>query len=330
MASWGSRLPADDAPAGRSSLSRRRRRCAVHTVRVRVGASYAKGLDVSHYQGAIDWIQVAAATRTVTFAKATEGTTLVDPTYAINRAGANSLGLKLGAYHFGRPAGSGAAGIAANAIAQADFFVSIAQPAAATCRRCSTSRRREPRHRRPRAMDAGLAGRTLRAHRHRRRRLRLAGLLEDGRSATPPRSPGDGHPLWIAHWTDERGADSACTELGRLRLDVLAVDGLPTVPGFAPLRRRRPLRRSTRGRSRCHRTRPGRLARASRRPSSGPRSRREARRRAGLVWTGGKPVSFTYLWQSCDAAGFLRARPSPARRSRRTRRPRPTSATRSC
>ena len=67
---------------------------------------------------------------TFLFAKATEGTTLTDPTYSINRAGTTGLGLRFGAYHFARPAGSGTAGIVANAIAQADYFVNVAQPAA--------------------------------------------------------------------------------------------------------------------------------------------------------------------------------------------------------
>jgi len=93
-------------------------------------ASYATGLDVSHYQGAIGWIQVASGGYSFVFAKATEGMTLIDPTYSINRAGADGVGLKIGAYHFGRPGGSGVGGIAANAIAQADFFISVAQPAA--------------------------------------------------------------------------------------------------------------------------------------------------------------------------------------------------------
>ena len=73
---------------------------------------------------------MASGGYTFVFAKATEGTTLVDPTYSINRAGSDELGLRLGAYHFARPAGANAAGIAASAIAQADFFVDTAQPAA--------------------------------------------------------------------------------------------------------------------------------------------------------------------------------------------------------
>ena len=35
---------------------------------------------------------------------------------------------------------------------------------------------------------------------------------------------GSGHRLWIAHWTKNAVADGSCGELGRLRLDVLAMD----------------------------------------------------------------------------------------------------------
>src|SRR5436309_12244895 len=82
------------------------------------GATYAKGVDVSHWNGPIDWLSVTSASYVFAYAKATEGTTISDVTYPLNRA-AKSLGLRFGAYHFARPAGSGDAGIAADAIAEA-------------------------------------------------------------------------------------------------------------------------------------------------------------------------------------------------------------------
>src|SRR5207302_3255280 len=91
-------------------------------------ATYANGVDVSHYQGLINWTQVAAKSYRFTFAKATEGTTLVDATYPVNRAGSEGMGLRFGAYHFGRPSGTGPATVVASAIAQADHFISVAQP----------------------------------------------------------------------------------------------------------------------------------------------------------------------------------------------------------
>src|SRR4051794_39461352 len=87
-----------------------------------------QGIDVSHWQGQIGWLQVGAAGFDFAFAKATGGTPYTDPTYEPNRAGAAAAGMKFGAYHFARPtAGSDAAAVASG-IAQADYFVGSAQP----------------------------------------------------------------------------------------------------------------------------------------------------------------------------------------------------------
>ena len=45
------------------------------------------GLDVSAYEGDIDWAKVVAAGKSFAFVKATEGVTYVDPTFAKNWAG---------------------------------------------------------------------------------------------------------------------------------------------------------------------------------------------------------------------------------------------------
>src|SRR5712692_10825781 len=45
------------------------------------GATYAKGVDVSHWNGPIDWLSVASASHRFAYAKATEGKTIVDVTY---------------------------------------------------------------------------------------------------------------------------------------------------------------------------------------------------------------------------------------------------------
>lgn len=80
------------------------------------------GIDVSHWQEAIDWTQVAASGQRFAFAKATEGRTYVDPRYAANKAGAATVGIAFGAYHFARPDDS-----ANDAILEADHFVDVAQ-----------------------------------------------------------------------------------------------------------------------------------------------------------------------------------------------------------
>lgn len=61
------------------------------------------GIDVSHYQGSVDWFAVAQSDVKFAFAKATEGNRFVDPTFARNWAQIREAGLVRGAYHFGRP-----------------------------------------------------------------------------------------------------------------------------------------------------------------------------------------------------------------------------------
>ena len=74
-----------------------------------------KGVDISHWQGAIDWNKVAASGQAFGITKATEGVTFKDPLFQTNWAGINAAGMVRGAYHFFRPADSG--------IQQADFFL---------------------------------------------------------------------------------------------------------------------------------------------------------------------------------------------------------------
>ena len=62
-----------------------------------------QGIDVSHYQGAVDWQQVAQAGKAFAFAKATDGITYVDPQFAANWSGIQAAGLVRGAYHFFEP-----------------------------------------------------------------------------------------------------------------------------------------------------------------------------------------------------------------------------------
>ena len=77
-----------------------------------------KGVDVSHYDGTIDWSAAHGAGIAFAFMKATENTNFVDPQFAANWKGAGANGVIRGAYHFFRPA--------ADATAQADYFVKTA------------------------------------------------------------------------------------------------------------------------------------------------------------------------------------------------------------
>jgi GH25 family lysozyme M1 (1,4-beta-N-acetylmuramidase) len=81
------------------------------------------GVDVSHWQGTIDWSKVAKAGYKFAYMKATEGGTYTDPTYATNRANANANGIVIGAYDFAQPSTK-----AGQAEAEADLFVKVAQP----------------------------------------------------------------------------------------------------------------------------------------------------------------------------------------------------------
>jgi lysozyme len=60
------------------------------------------GIDVSHYQGVVDWAKVAASGVKFAFIKATDGLT-ADPMLKANIVGAHSAAIPFGLYHFWRP-----------------------------------------------------------------------------------------------------------------------------------------------------------------------------------------------------------------------------------
>jgi hypothetical protein len=66
-------------------------------------AALSEGIDVSHWQGSVDWDRVRAAGKRFVFLKSSESTDYVDPTYASNRSEARAAGLLVGAYHFAQP-----------------------------------------------------------------------------------------------------------------------------------------------------------------------------------------------------------------------------------
>ena len=266
-------------------------------------ATYAKGVDVSHYNGAIDWTQVATASYRFVYAKATEGSTLIDPTYSINRAGGKSFGLRFGAYHFARPAGSSDPARIANAVAQADFFLTVAQPQPGEL---------------PPALDLetknGLSPAALQTWTN-------AWLGEiaarTGVNAVVYASPnfwktalgdtgsvaGDGYRLWIAHWTTNAAPLVPGANWNGQGWTFWQWSDCAKVPGFA---------HCTDG-DRYNGTDPGAVTIASY-PGGAPAvaspptivgTPQTGKTLAGLPgsWAGGKPVTFLYQWQRCDAAG---------------------------
>ncbi|MCM1108035.1 MAG: hypothetical protein NC388_03140 [Clostridium sp.] len=65
------------------------------------------GIDVSHYQGRIDWPSVACDEKvSYTYVKATEGAGMLDDTYSYNVREARKAGIKVGCYHFFSPTAS--------------------------------------------------------------------------------------------------------------------------------------------------------------------------------------------------------------------------------
>jgi GH25 family lysozyme M1 (1,4-beta-N-acetylmuramidase) len=273
-------------------------------VLVSTAATYAKGVDVSNYQGSIDWLQVAGDGYSFAFAKASEGFTFTDVTYALNRTGAPGVGLRLGAYHFARPSGTSDATITTSAIGQADHFVDVAQPKAGDL---------------PPVVDLETTG-----------GLKPTALVKwtqawldevnarTGLSALIYASPSfwqrslsdttafalAGHRLWIAHWTKSSsplvpaadwngggwsfwqwsncqkvaGITSKCVDGDRANAADPSRYALTAYPGGAPSAATPPTVVGT--------------ARAGAKLAAVPGT-----------WTGAKPVSFTYQWQRCDAAG---------------------------
>jgi lysozyme len=266
-------------------------------------ATHAKGLDVSHWQGPIDWLQVAGAGNTFVFAKATEGTTITDVTYAINRAGAQGVGMQLGAYHFARPAGSTDAARTASAIAQADHFVDVAQTTGGDL---------------PPVLDLETKGGLAQAGLLTWTRAWLAEVnARTGVQALVYTSPnfwktaladspviaGVGAKLWVAHWTTNASPLVPGSNWGGTGWTFWQWTDCTKVPGIA------------------HCVDGDRVNGASPAPFALPALPRGApaastppaivgTAQAGIqlagvpgAWTGGKPVAFTYQWSTCDAAG---------------------------
>jgi GH25 family lysozyme M1 (1,4-beta-N-acetylmuramidase) len=81
-----------------------------------------EGIDISHWQGDIDWSQVRASGKAFAFMKASEDIDFIDATYGLNRARATAAGFVIGAYHFAQPDAS-----LGDAAAEADHFLDTAQ-----------------------------------------------------------------------------------------------------------------------------------------------------------------------------------------------------------
>ena len=93
---------------------------ASFTTTVCSGSSSVYGIDVSHYQGTINWTQVKSlASKNFAFVKATEGMTVNDDYFTTNMINGKNAGIIMGAYHLARPDNNAA-------IDEANHFVDIA------------------------------------------------------------------------------------------------------------------------------------------------------------------------------------------------------------
>jgi lysozyme len=79
------------------------------------GGTKTDGIDVSYYQGTINWSQVKAAGKDFAIVRVSDGTGFMDPKFVTNWKGAKAAGLAVGAYQFFRPT--------QDATAQADLMV---------------------------------------------------------------------------------------------------------------------------------------------------------------------------------------------------------------
>jgi GH25 family lysozyme M1 (1,4-beta-N-acetylmuramidase) len=263
----------------------------------------AKGLDVSNWNGAINWTKVAHAGYRFTFAKATEGTGYVDKTYTTNRNGSEGAGLVFGAYHFARPAGKSVAAATASAIRQANHFLAVAGPQPGEL---------------PPVLDLEVTGDLptsrllvwtlawlddIYARTGVEPFVYTSPLFWKGRLGDSTAAAATGTRLWIAHWTaNSKPTVPAQNWNGRgwkfwQWTDCVAVPGLKhcadgdrmngTNPGavaIAPYAAGPPLLST-----------PPTIVGA---PAAG-----QVLAAVPGTWEGGKPLTFTYQWRSCDAAG---------------------------
>ncbi|MFC6221925.1 glycoside hydrolase family 25 protein [Hymenobacter artigasi] len=150
------------------------------------------GIDVSSYQGRIDWPEVARNRVRFAFIKASEGATLRDPRFARNWREARKAGVLCGAYHYFLPSRDGKL--------QADLFAKIVPLApgdlppvldveAANFHDVAVLRREVARW--LRLIEAHYGVRPILYSNHSFYKRHLAGHFDD-------------YPLWLAHYEVER------------------------------------------------------------------------------------------------------------------------------
>ena len=263
----------------------------------------AKGVDVSNWNGAINWTKVAQAGYRFAFGKATEGTAYNDKTYTTNRNGSERAGLAFGAYHFAKPGGRGLAGATASAINQANHFLAVAGPQPGEL---------------PPVLDleatGGLGKQRLLAW-----TLAWLGQIE-ARTGVEPllyTSPlfwrghlGDsaaaaaaGTGLWIAHWTSKGTPLVPAENWDGEGWRFWQWTNCASVPGIRHCADGDRMN-GTNLSSVAIQPFPIGLPLLSTPPTIvGPPTAGQLLAAVPGTWEGGKPVTFTYQWRRCDSAG---------------------------
>src|SRR5580704_9691377 len=86
----------------------------------RAMAQRPRGIDVSSFQGSINWSSVKGDGISFAWAKATEGTFYIDGDFTANENNGKNAGVYMGAYHFAHPNENSPA-------AEASYFWSVAK-----------------------------------------------------------------------------------------------------------------------------------------------------------------------------------------------------------
>ena len=108
---------------------RRAAELALQPLEPRLMMARVQGVDVSKWQGVMNWTTNYNAGNRFAFAKASQGTTVVDEQFVNNRTNAKPAGLLIGFYHYSEPSSAldaNADGLNDDAVAEADHFYATA------------------------------------------------------------------------------------------------------------------------------------------------------------------------------------------------------------
>jgi GH25 family lysozyme M1 (1,4-beta-N-acetylmuramidase) len=263
----------------------------------------AKGLDVSKWNGTINWGKVAHAGYRFAFGKATEGTSYNDSTYTTNRNGSEGAGLYFGAYHFARPAGRSLAAATASAIKQANHLLAVGGPQPGEL---------------PPVLDLEVTGNLAKqrllawtlawldqvyARTGVQPFLYTSPLFWKGHLGDSTAAAAAGTGLWIAHWTSRNAPTVPARNWGGKGWRFWQWTNCVAVPGIKHC-------------SDGDRMNGARLAAVAIEPYPigppilstpptivGPPVSGQLLAAVPGTWEGGKPLVFTYQWRRCDAAG---------------------------